>query len=90
MSHTKFLQDALNIGELEITLNNISVDDKRALSSYTQAEVVHEAEYVLSTFHESGHSNNDWLNGENGEEENQKEARRQERALRKFISKYKA
>ena len=87
MTSAKFLQDALAIGELEYTLNNISADDGRKLDSYTQAEVVHEAEYVLSTFHESGHMNNDWFHGEDGDP---KEAIVQEKALRKFIKKYKS
>lgn len=80
-----YLKQALDIGELELTLQNISADDDRAIESYTQAEVVHEAKYVLSCFYESGHINNDWLNGDDGDS---KEAEQQVIALRKFIKKY--
>lgn len=61
--------DALNIDELRVTLENISNDDKRTLESYTRKEVAAEAKYVLSTFFESGHLNNESYIGELGEAE---------------------
>jgi len=82
---TPYLKAALKIGELEYTLQNISADDSRDIESYTQEEVVHEAEYVLSCFLEDGHINNDWLNGDDGDPA---EARQQVKALRVFIKKY--
>ena len=82
----QYIKDALNIGELEYTLTNISNDDNRTIESYSVSEVVAEAEYVLSCFHESGHINNDWLNGDDGDP---REARAQVRALGRFIKKYK-
>jgi hypothetical protein len=61
--------DALNIDELRVTLENISNDDKRTLESYTRKEVASEAKYVLSTFFESGHLNNESYIGELGQAE---------------------
>jgi len=67
--HRNFWADAMEIQELMVVMENISADDKRTLESYTKKEVVSEAKYVLSTFFESGHMNNDSYIGEYGEDE---------------------
>jgi len=79
------LQKALKIGELELTLNNISFDDRRALESYSDAEILAEARYVLSTFHEGGHMNNDDLVCRYGDKAAQREARKQVAALNRLL-----
>jgi len=38
-----YADDALNIDELQISLRNISEDDKREITSYSQKEMVDEA-----------------------------------------------
>ena len=80
-----YLKDAIKIGELQYTLDNISADDCKALTEYTQAEIVNEAKYVLSCFFENGHMNNAWLNGEDGDSA---EAIQQVKQLEKFIKKW--
>lgn len=80
------LQKALNIRELEVTLKNISLDDKRAIESYTDEEILEEARYVLSTFFEGGHQNNDDLICEYGDKAAQREAKQQVAALRKMVA----
>jgi hypothetical protein len=67
--HVNMWTNALDIDELRVTLENISADDKRTLESYTRQEIAAEAKYVLSTFFESGHLNNDSFTGELGEAE---------------------
>jgi NDP-sugar pyrophosphorylase family protein len=64
-----FWADVYEIDELIKTMEDISSDDKRRLESYTHEEVALEAEYVLSTFYESGHINNSSYIGEHGEDE---------------------
>jgi hypothetical protein len=81
------LNDALNIDELRVTMENISSDDKRAIESYTQKEVVSEAKYVLSTFFESGHLNNDSYTGELGEDE-YRWAMSEVKKLKQFIKRF--
>lgn len=68
-NHRNFWADAMEIRELMNVMENISADDKRTLESYTRKEVLAEAKYVLSTFYESGHMNNDSYIGEYGETE---------------------
>lgn len=80
-----YLKEALKIGELQYTLDNISADDGKALAEYSQAEIVNEAKYVLSCFFEDGHMNNAWLNGEDGDPA---EAKQQVKQLQKFIKKW--
>ena len=53
------LDRALAIDELAESLGRIAQDDKRAVESYTDAEIMAEARYVLSCFNESGHINHD-------------------------------
>ena len=80
------LQRALKIRELEVTMQNIAIDDKRAIESYTDAEILNEARYVLSTFYEGGHQNNDELICEYGDRDAQREARKQVAALKKLLA----
>ena len=80
-----YIKDAMNIGELCLSLENISSDDGRSIESYTKEEVVNEARYTLSIFLESGTLNNLWLTGEDGDPT---EAKKQVSALQKFIKKY--
>lgn len=68
-NHRNFWADAMESQELMTVMENISADDKRTLESYTRKEVLAEAKYVLSTFFESGHMNNDSYIGEYGEQE---------------------
>lgn len=83
------IKAALAIDELASTLRNISEDDHKEISDYTDAEIVHEAVYVLSTFHEGGHQNNDALMGEMEHDEcNAAWARREVKKLRALIRKY--
>ena len=83
------IKAAMAIDELASTLNNISEDDHKAIKDYTDAEIVHEAVYVLSTFHEGGHMNNDALIGEMEHDGcNQAWALREVKKLRALIRKY--
>jgi hypothetical protein len=84
---TDFLSEACDIGDLQISLRNISEDDKRELSSYTKKEVVDEAKWVLSVFNEGGTISNDILNGEYGKSD-QAIARKEVKQLKAFIKKY--
>lgn len=58
MAKRKIIELALNIDELNTSLVNIATDDKKYITDYTDAEIVAEAKYVLSTFNEGGHNNN--------------------------------
>ena len=82
-----FLSEALDIGDLQISLRNISEDDKRELSTYTKQEIVDEAKWVLSIFNESGTISNEILNGEYGKFD-QSIARKEVKQLKAFIKKY--
>jgi hypothetical protein len=84
------IKAALKIDELAYDLENISTDDKKKIEDYTDSEIVHEAEYVLSLFlnpNETHWNREDFL-GENGAEQ-QKWARTEIRKLQAFIKKYK-
>ena len=84
------IKAACNIDELYATLENISADDGKEFEDYTDAEIVHEAEYVLSTFYEAGHINGDALSGdlEDGPYD-QKWAQGEVRKLKALIKKFK-
>jgi hypothetical protein len=82
-----FLSEALDIYELHFSLRNISEDDKKEISDYSQKEIVNEAIWVLSVFNEGGTCCNESLIGDNGKEE-QLDARKQVRQLKAFIKKY--
>jgi hypothetical protein len=81
------IKSAMSIDELANNLQQISQDDKKEINDYTDAQIVHEAKYVLSCYHESGHLNNEDYTGENGEEF-QKDARDQVKKLNAFIKKF--
>ncbi len=81
-----YLKQALKIGELAESLYNISHDDNKDLSEYSQQEIINEAKYVLSTFFESGHNNNTWLIGE--WDLDPKDARSEVTQLKKLIKKF--
>jgi hypothetical protein len=83
------IKAALNIRELAYDLENISQDDKKQISDYTDAEILHEAKYVLEIYHESGTVSNDALMGEHGKDE-QKSARDDVRKLKALIKKLSA
>lgn len=74
--------------ELSINLENWLCDDLSLhdITDLTPRQIVVEAKYVLSTFFESGHSNNDILNCESSED--RKYAKKEVRALKAFIKKY--
>jgi hypothetical protein len=84
---TKYVDDALAIPELTFDLENISMDDKKSISDYTQKEIVHEAEWVLSNFYESGHSLNESLRGDHGPSA-KAIAKTQVSQLKAYIKKY--
>ena len=81
------LKAAERIYELQNNLEIIAIDDRKEIADYTDAEIVAEAEYVLSCFGESGHALNDCLSHEDRSVRD--DAKRQMKALRAFISKYK-
>ena len=81
------LQTAMSIDELANNLKQIAQDDKKEVNQYTTAEIVHEAKYIFSCFHEDGHMNYEDLQGENGPEQ-QKWAQSEVRKLKAFIKKY--
>jgi hypothetical protein len=82
------VKTALSIDALRRDFENICVDDRKEISDYTNDEIVSEAEYVLSTYFESGHGNNDALNGEYGSDE-ERVAKQDVRRLKALIKKYK-
>jgi len=84
---TVILKAAMAIDELANTLQQIARDDGKNVEDYTAQEIVHEAKYVLSCFHEDGHLNNEDYIGENGEEQ-YKWARGEVKKLNAFIKKF--
>lgn len=80
------LQKAMKIRELQESLENISHDEKRSLDSYSDAEIIEEAKFVLSCFYESGHNSNDELICEYGDKDAQREAKKQVAALKRLIA----
>ena len=81
------VKSAMAIDELANNLQQISRDDNKPVSDYTDAEIVHEAKYILSCFHEDGHLNNEDYTGENGAEQ-RTWAVGQVRKLNAFIKKF--
>ena len=81
------VKSAMAIDELANNLQQIARDDNKQINDYTDAEIVHEAKYVLSCFHEDGHLNNEDYTGENGEEQ-YKWAVAEVRKLNAFIKKF--
>jgi len=86
-TYRPIIKAAMNIRELAYDLENISQDDKKQISDYTDAEILHEAKYVLDIYHESGTVSNDALMGEHGKDE-QKSARDDVRKLKALIKKF--
>jgi hypothetical protein len=85
MAKNKILETALKIRELQVTLENISTDDKREINSYTDKEIHDEAVYVRSLYSEGGTMCREELDGEYGAEE-QRKARKAVRDLDKLIA----
>lgn len=84
-----FWADVLAIEELTYTLENVSNDLKQPMEKFTVADVIEEAEYVLSCFYEPGHINNAALMGDDDGEYTQAWARKEVRKLKALIRKYK-
>jgi hypothetical protein len=84
---TAILKSAMAIDELANTLQQIARDDNKQVNDYSDAEIVHEAKYVLSCFHEAGHLNNEDYIGENGADQ-RKWAVGQVKKLNTFIKKF--
>jgi hypothetical protein len=83
------IDDAMSINELAHILENISYDDKKDIEEYTDAEILHEAEYCLGLFINpfETHFNAEDLRGENGPVQ-QKWAKGEVRKLKALIKKY--
>jgi hypothetical protein len=83
------IKSAVAISELAYTLDNISNDDKKEIKDYTDAEILHEANYVLGLFTDpfETHWNAEDLRGENGPAQ-LKWAKAEVRKLQAFIKKY--
>ena len=83
------IKSAMAISELEYVLDNIATDDKKKIEDYTDAEILHEAKYVLGLFTDpnESHWNAEDLRGENGASQ-QKWAKAEVRKLNAFIKKY--
>jgi hypothetical protein len=83
------IKSALEISELANSLDNISTDDNKQIEDYTDAEILHEAKYVLGLFTDpnESHWNAEDLRGENGEAQ-QEWALSEVRKLKAFIKKY--
>ena len=78
------------ISELSYTLDRIADDDGKEVEDYTPEEVLDEAKYVLSCYHEGGHILNWELRGESMEDgaEDMKNAKREVAKLKRFITKF--
>jgi|694.fasta_scaffold99366_6 hypothetical protein len=89
---TKELANAASkIHELSYSLENLAKDDEVGLwhLSYDDEIVLREARYVLDTFREEGHANNDQLTGRWEDDKQQRaSARRQVRQLESLIKKF--
>jgi hypothetical protein len=85
----EIVKSAMAIDELAYSLDNISIDDKVAVDSYPDEQIVKEAKYVLDLFvnPSQGHINNEALMGDEGPQQ-QVWARKQVRQLKAFIKKY--
>jgi len=85
----EIIKSALAIDELSNSLENISTDDKKQIEDYTDAEILHEAKYVLGLFTNPNetHWNAEDYRGENGKAQ-QAWAKAEVRKLKAFIKKY--
>jgi hypothetical protein len=84
----KIVKAALAIPEMQFAFECICADDKKQPEDYSDAEIVTEAEYRLSSYFEKGHHNNDMLLGDDGDE-SLETALQDVRMLKAFIKKYK-
>jgi len=82
------VNQALAIPEMQFAFECICADDKKEPTDYTDAEIVSEAEYRLSTYFEDGHINNDEMRLGDDPESNEI-AKKDIRLLKAFIKKYK-
>ena len=85
MTNRPIVQDAIKIGELLFSLQNICDDNGIEIENAEDWYIYDEAKYVLSTFYEDGHARNYWLTGDDGDAN---EAKAEVRALKRFITKY--
>jgi hypothetical protein len=79
------------IHELSFSLDNLAQDDAIGSwrLSYDDEIVLREARYVLDTFREEGHANNDQLTGRwEDDKEQRASARRQVRQLESLLKKF--
>lgn len=83
------IKSALAIDELAYTLDNIANDDKAALDSYSDHQIVSEAKYVLDLFlnPSQGHINHEALMGDEGPQQ-RVWAEKQVKKLKAFIKQY--
>ena len=79
---------ATAIPEMQFAFECICADDNKEPEDYTDAEIVSEAEYRLSTYFEDGHINSDEMRLGDDREAN-KIARKDIKMLKAFIKKYK-
>jgi len=82
------LRAALAIDELSQTLENVCADTHRKVEDLPDEEIVGEAEYVLSCFHEAGHINHEALFGAPDGPYDRKWALGEVRKLKALIRKY--
>jgi len=87
MATKRILKAAEKIHELQNSLENISTDDGKEISDYTDEEIVKEAVYVLSCFEESGHSFCESLYSD--DKTVRDDAMRQYKALQAFVVTFK-
>lgn len=89
IQESKIYSDAaICSNELSINLENWLCDDltMHDITDLTPQQIVDEAKYVLSTFFEIGHVNNDALNSEF--DFDRQDARKEIKSLKAFIRKY--
>jgi hypothetical protein len=82
----QIVREANKISELSHVLENISHDDKVSVESMTREFIVSEARHVLGLFREGGTSQSEMLDSDDSVE--RREARKQVKALERFIQKY--
>lgn len=80
------LQKCMAIWELKTSIENCASDDKTEITSWTDAELMDEARYVLSTFREEGHFNHhEMTDEENYDREHRTMMSKQYKALVKLV-----
>lgn len=86
MASAKLLKKVYAICELNNTLENIAADDRTKMEDMTDAQIIKEAEYVLSLFLEGGTVQSEMLDDDDPEV--RKDGRGQIRKLRTLIKSY--